>query len=44
MAEQLLIRRPQQSETKLELGDDPLVIGSDPTCHVVVNDPMTRPV
>jgi MoxR-like ATPase len=39
MAEQLLIRRPQQSETKLELGDDPLVIGSDPTCHVVVNDP-----
>jgi len=39
MAEQLLIRRPQQPETRMALGDEPLVIGSDPGCHVVVNEP-----
>jgi MoxR-like ATPase len=39
MAEQLLIRRPQQPETNMALGDEPLVIGSDPGCHVVVNEP-----
>ena len=39
MSEQLLIRIPQQAEATLALGDEPVTIGSDPACNIVVSDP-----
>jgi MoxR-like ATPase len=39
MSELLIIRAPQQPETAVALSGEPLVIGSNPSSHIVVNDP-----
>jgi MoxR-like ATPase len=43
MPEHLIIRIPQQPEAVLALNGDPLVIGSNPGSHIVVNDPSVLP-
>jgi MoxR-like ATPase len=43
MAAHLLIRRLEQAEEQRLLGEEPLTIGSDPSCHVVVNEGGVRP-
>ena len=39
MSEHLIIRQPKQPESVLVLNGEPLVIGSSPSSHIVVNDP-----
>jgi MoxR-like ATPase len=43
MSERLIIRLPQQPESVLALNGEPLVIGSHPGSHIVVNDPAVLP-
>jgi MoxR-like ATPase len=43
MAELLIIRVPQQPETAVTLNGEPVVIGSNPSSHIVVNDPAVLP-
>ena len=43
MPETLIIRLPQQPESRLALNGEPLVIGSNPTSHIVVNDSAVLP-
>src|SRR5471030_3092491 len=43
MSERLIIRLPQQPESVLALNGEPLVIGSNPTSHIVVHDPAVLP-
>jgi MoxR-like ATPase len=43
MPDHLIIRLPQQPESRLPLTDEPLVIGSNPACHVILNDPAVLP-
>ena len=38
MSELLIIRAPQQPESAVALNGEPLVIGSNPSSHIVVND------
>jgi len=38
MSELLIIRAPQQQESAVALNGEPLVIGSNPSSHIVVND------
>jgi MoxR-like ATPase len=43
MSELLIIRVPHQQESAVALKGEPLVIGSDPSSHIVVNDPAVLP-
>jgi MoxR-like ATPase len=43
MSELLIIRVPQQPESTVALNGEPLVIGSNPSSHIVVNDPAVLP-
>jgi MoxR-like ATPase len=43
MSELLIIRVPHQQESAVTLKGDPLVIGSNPSSHIVVNDPAVLP-
>jgi MoxR-like ATPase len=43
MSELLIIRAPQQQEAVVALKGEPLVIGSNPSSHIVVNDPAVLP-
>jgi MoxR-like ATPase len=43
MSELLIIRAPQQQEAAVTLNGEPLVIGSNPSSHIVVNDPSILP-
>jgi MoxR-like ATPase len=43
MPDLLIIRAPQQPEISVALNGQPIVIGSDPACQVVVNDPAVLP-
>jgi MoxR-like ATPase len=38
MAEQLLIRRLNQAEEQRPIDDQPVTIGSDPTCNIILTD------
>ena len=43
MPDLLIIRAPQQPEISVALNGQPIVIGADPACNVVVNDPTVLP-
>ena len=43
MSELLIIRVPHQQESAIALNGEPLVIGSNPSSHIVVNDPAVLP-
>jgi MoxR-like ATPase len=43
MPDLLIIRAPQQPEASVTLNGQPMVIGSDPGCQIVVNDPSVLP-
>jgi len=43
MPDLLIIRAPQQPEISVALNGQPIVIGADPGCNVVVNDPTVLP-
>src|SRR5476651_1389149 len=43
MSELLIIRVPNQQESAVALKGEPLVIGSNPSSHIVVNDPAVLP-
>jgi MoxR-like ATPase len=43
MSELLIVRVPHQQESTVALNGEPLVIGSDPLSHIVVNDPAVLP-
>jgi MoxR-like ATPase len=43
MSELLIIRVPHQQESAVALQGEPLVIGSNPSSHIVVNDPAVLP-
>jgi MoxR-like ATPase len=43
MPDLLTIHAPQQPEISVALNGQPMVIGSDPGCNVVVNDPSVLP-
>jgi MoxR-like ATPase len=43
MSELLIIRVPHQADSSLALNGEPLVIGSNPSSHIVVNDPAVLP-
>jgi len=43
MSELLIIRVPHQQESAVTLNGEPLVIGSNPSSHIVVNDPAVLP-
>jgi MoxR-like ATPase len=43
MPDFLIIHAPQQAEVTVPLNGQPLVIGADPACNVVVNDPTVLP-
>jgi MoxR-like ATPase len=43
MPEILIIRVPQQQEAAVTLNGEPLVIGSNPSSHIIVNDPAVLP-
>jgi MoxR-like ATPase len=43
MSELLIIRVPHQQESAVTLKGEPLVIGSNPSSHIVVNDPAVLP-
>ncbi len=43
MSELLIIRVPNQQESAVTLKGEPLVIGSNPSSHIVVNDPAVLP-
>jgi len=43
MSELLIIRVPHQPEAAVTLKGDPLVIGSNPSSHIVVDDPAVLP-
>jgi MoxR-like ATPase len=43
MSELLIIRVPHQQESAVTLNGEPLVIGSNPSSHIVVNDPAILP-
>jgi MoxR-like ATPase len=43
MSELLIIRVPHQQESAIALNGEPLVIGSNPSSHIVVNDPSVLP-
>ena len=43
MSELLIIRVPHQQESAVALKGEPLVIGSNPSSHIVVNDPAVLP-
>ena len=43
MPDLLIIRAPQQAEISVALNGQPLVIGADPACNIVVNDPTVLP-
>jgi len=43
MSELLIIRVPHQQESAIALKGEPLVIGSNPSSHIVVNDPAVLP-
>jgi MoxR-like ATPase len=43
MSELLIIRVPHQQESAVALNGEPLVIGSNPSSHIVVNDPAVLP-
>jgi len=43
MPELLIIRVPHQKEATVTLNGEPLVIGSNPSSHIVVNDPAVLP-
>jgi MoxR-like ATPase len=43
MSELLIVRVPNQQEAAIVLKGEPLVIGSNPSSHVVVNDPAVLP-
>src|ERR1700722_14894380 len=43
MSELLIIRVPHQQESVVALNGEPLVIGSNPSSHIVVNDPAVLP-
>ena len=43
MPDLLIIRAPQQPEVSVALNGQPIVIGADPACNVVVNDPTVLP-
>jgi MoxR-like ATPase len=43
MPDLLIIRAPQQPETSIALNGEPVVIGTDPACQVVVSDPTVLP-
>src|SRR5471032_883767 len=43
MPELLIIRAPNQRESAVTLEGEPLVIGSNPSSHIVVNDPAVSP-
>src|ERR1039458_7778160 len=43
MSELLIVRVPHQLESTVALNGEPLVIGSDPLSHIVVNDPAVLP-
>jgi MoxR-like ATPase len=43
MTERLIIHPAQGQESVLPLNGDPLVIGSDPTCNIILGDPETLP-
>ena len=43
MPELLIIRAPHQQESAVSLNGEPLVIGSNPSSHIVVNDPAVLP-
>ncbi len=43
MPELLIIRVPHQQEAAVALKGEPLVIGSNPSSHIVVNDPAVLP-
>ena len=43
MPDLLIIRAPQQPEVSVPLNGQPIVIGTDPACNVVVRDPTVLP-
>jgi MoxR-like ATPase len=43
MSELLIIRVPHQQESAVALNGEPVVIGSNPSSHIVVNDPSILP-
>jgi len=43
MSELLIIRVPHQQESAVALNGEPVVIGSNPSSHIVVNDPAVLP-
>jgi len=43
MSELLIIRVPHQQEQAVTLNGEPVVIGSNPSSHIVVNDPAVLP-
>jgi len=43
MPDLLIIRAPQQPEITFPLNGQPIVIGADPACNVVVSDPTVLP-
>jgi MoxR-like ATPase len=43
MPDLLIIRAPQQPEISVALNGQPIVIGADPACNVVVTDPTVLP-
>src|SRR5277367_6187483 len=43
MSELLIIRVPHQQESAVALNGEPLVIGSNPSSHIVVDDPAVLP-
>jgi MoxR-like ATPase len=43
MPDLLIIRAPQQPEASVALNGEPVVIGSDPACTIVVSDPTVLP-
>ena len=43
MPDTLIIRVPHQQESAVALNGEPLVIGSNPASHIVVNDPAVLP-
>jgi MoxR-like ATPase len=43
MSELLIVRVPHQQESTVTLNGEPLVIGSNPSSHIVVNDPAVLP-
>jgi MoxR-like ATPase len=43
MPESLIIRQPHEPDSVVTLNGEPLVIGSDPTSHIVLSDPSVLP-